>query len=173
MLVSIITIMTLRRPTDSQAGVTLIETLVASALLAGFFASIFELNAVCLRYIDASKESISALQAVYDRAEVLRNTAFRDLSDSSYVQTLLAAPANTSDFCKKTTEVIKIRAYPTANGISQFTRSPNGTVSVNSTATDLGSSLVQVDVTTSWRMTLNGRNRSEESTTIISNGSKK
>jgi Tfp pilus assembly protein PilV len=165
--------MTRRKPTASKAGVTLIETLVAAVLLATFFASVCELNAICLRYIDASKESVSALQAIYDRVEVLRNTAFRDLSDPSYVQTLLGPAPNDSDFCKKATEVVKIRAYPTANGITQFTRSPNGTVSINSTAIDLGSSHVQVDVSTSWRMTLNSRNRSEESTTIISNGTKK
>ena len=157
----------------SQAGVTLVETLVAAVLLAGFFASIFQLNAVCLRYINASKESVAALEAIYDRTEVLRNIAFKDLSDSSYVQTLLATPANTSDFCKKATEVVKIRAYPTANGITQFTRSSNGSVSLDSTATSLGSTLVQIDVATSWTMTLGGRNRSEQSTTIVSNGSKK
>lgn len=164
--------MNLRKPTD-EAGMTLIETLVASVLVASFFVSIFELNAVCLRYIDASKESVSAIQAVHDRCELLRNTAFRDLSDSSYVRTLMAAPANDSAFCQKATEVVKIRAYPTANGITQLTRSSTGTVSLDSTATSLGSSLVQVDVITSWQMTLSGRSRSEETTTIVSNGSKK
>lgn len=164
--------MTLRQPT-TEAGMTLIETLMASVLVASFFVSIFELNAVCLRYIDASKESVAAIQAVHDRSEVLRNTAFKDLSDSSYLGTLLATPANDSAFCKKATEVVKIRAYPTANGITQLTRSSTGTVSADSTATSLGNSLVQVDVTTSWQMTLSGTNRSEETTTIVSNGSKK
>jgi hypothetical protein len=68
---------------------------------------------------------------------------------------------------------VKIRAFPTANGITQLTRSPNGTVTVDSTATSLGSTLVQVDVSTSWNLTLGGRGRSEQTSTIISNGSKK
>jgi len=151
---------------------TLPEVLVAVVLLATFCASVFELNAVCLRYIDASKESIAALQTVHDRCEVLRNLAFTDLTTKSYVQSLLATPANSSDFCKKATEIVKISAYPTANGVTQFTRTPDGAVANNLTATDLGTSLVQVDVSTSWNM-LGGRARSESTSTIISNGTKK
>jgi len=151
---------------------TLPEVLVAVVLLATFCASIFELNAVCLRYIDASKESIAALQSVHDRCEVLRNLAFTDLTTKSYVQSLLATPANGSDFCKKATEVVKISAYPTPNGVTQFTRTPDGAVTNNLTATDLGTSLVQVDVSTSWNM-LGGRARSESTSTIISNVTKK
>jgi len=151
---------------------TLPEVLVAVVLLATFCASIFELNAVCLRYIDASKESVAALQSVHDRCEVLRNLAFTDLTTKSYVQSLLATPANGSDFCKKATEVVKITAYPTANGVTQFTRTPDGAVTNDLTATDFGTSLVQVDVSTSWNM-LGGRARSETTSTIISNGTKK
>lgn len=148
------------------------EVMVAILLLGIFCASVFELNAVCLRYIDASKESIAALQSVHDRCEVLRNLAFTDLTTNSYVQNLLTTPPNGSEFCKKTTEVVKMTAYPTANGVTQFTRTPDGTVTNNSTATSLGTTLVQVDVTTSWNM-LGGRARSEQTSTIISNGTKK
>ena len=156
-----------------ERGATLVEILCAALLLAVFFASIFELNAVCLRYIDASKESVAALEEVHDRCEALRNLAFSDLTNTSYLQTLLAAPANSSDFCKKATEVVAISAYPTANGVTAFTRSPSGTVTRNSTAGDLGSALVKVDVAASWNLTLNGRLRSEQTSTIISNGTKK
>ena len=159
------------RPKPTIA-MTFPEVLVAVLLLAIFCTSVFELNAVCLRYIDASKESIAALQSVHDRCEVLRNLSFSDLTTQSTVNSLLANPANSSDFCKKATEVVKIRAYPTANGVTQFTRTPDGTVSNDSTATDLGTTLVQVDVSTSWNM-LGGRARSEQTSTIISNGTKK
>jgi Tfp pilus assembly protein PilV len=148
------------------------EVLVAVLLLGVFCASVFELNAVCLRYIDASKESMSALQNVHDRCEVLRNLSFADLTTTGTVQSLLASPPNGSEFCRKATEVVKITAYPTANGVTQFTRTPNGTVTTNSTATSLGNSLVQVDISTSWNM-LGGRARSEQTSTIISNGTKK
>lgn len=148
------------------------EVLVAILLMAIFCGSVFELNAVCLRYIDTSKESVAALQLVHDRAEVLRNLSFSDLTTAATVQSLLATPADSSEFCKKATETVTISAYPTASGVTQFTRTPDGTVTLNSTATDLGTTLVQVDVSTSWNM-LGGRARSEQTSTIISNGTKK
>jgi Tfp pilus assembly protein PilV len=161
------------KQSNPQTGTTMPEVMIAALLLAVFFASVFELNAVCLRYIDASKESVAALQVVQDRSEILRNLAFNDLTSTSYVQSLLGSPANTSEFTKKATEVVKISAYPTANGVTQFTRSSNGSVTIDSTAASLGSTLVQVDVATSWLMTLGSRPRSEQITSIISNGTKK
>src|SRR5438132_29831 len=59
--------MTLRSSTHSKSGTTIIETLVAATLIAGFFGAIFEMNNVCLHYINASKESVAALQGVQNR----------------------------------------------------------------------------------------------------------
>jgi Tfp pilus assembly protein PilV len=154
-------------------GTTLSETLVAIVLLGTFFASVFELNAVCLRYIDATKESVAALQSVQDRAEMLRNLAFSDLTNTAAVQALMTAPPNAAPFAQKATEVVTISAYPTPNGVTQFTRSPNGVVTTDSVATDLGKELVKVEVNAAWTMTLGGRSRIEQTTNILSNGSKK
>ena len=154
-------------------GTTLAETMVGLLLLSAFFASIFELNAVCLRYIDATKESVAALQHVQDRAEMLRNLSFADLTNTASIQTLMSAPPNAAPFAQKATETVTIGAFPTPNGISQFIRSPAGTVTTNSVATDLGTGLVKVDVQVAWTMTLGGRSRTEQTTNILSNGSKK
>jgi prepilin-type N-terminal cleavage/methylation domain-containing protein len=157
---------------NHQTGMTLPEVLVAVLLMALFCGSVFELNAVCLRYIDSSKEEVAALQSVHDRAEVLRNLSFTDLTTAATVKSLLSSAANSSDFCKKATETVTIAAYPTANGTTQFTRTTDGGVTQDSTATDLGTTLVQVNISTSWNM-LGGRARSEQTSTIISNGTKK
>ena len=115
---------------ESKAGFTLVEVMVASTLVALFFASLFELNAMCLRSIDSGKESLAALQSVQDRNEVLRNLAFSDLTTAAFVQNLMAAPANAAPFSQKATEVVTISKYPVSNGSTQFTRSPNGSVTV-------------------------------------------
>jgi Tfp pilus assembly protein PilV len=154
-------------------GTTLPEALVGIVLLATFFASIFELNAVCLRYIDATKESVAALQSVQDRAEMLRNLAFTDLTKTAAVQSVMTSPPNAAAFSQKATETVRISAYPTPNGVTQFTRSPTGIVTTDSVATDLGKELVKVEVNVAWMMTLGGRNRTEQTTHILSNGSKK
>jgi hypothetical protein len=85
----------------------------------------------------------------------------------------MAAAPNAAPFAGKATETVKISAFPTANGVTQFTRSPSGTVTTNSVATDLGTQLVKVEVKVAWTMTFGGRPRTEESTNILSNGSKK
>jgi len=160
-------------PKCHSSGTTLVEILVATLLLASFFASLFEANAVCLRFIAASKQSVGAIEVVQARAEVFRNLRFTDLTTTSYVQNLLTTAANTSDFAKSATEVVKISAYPTANGVTQMTRATNGTVSLDSTATSLGSTLVKVDISQSWTAVLGGRQRTEQTSLIISNGTKK
>ena len=160
-------------PKDHTSGTTLVEIMVAALLLASFFASLFEANALCLRFIAASKQSVGAIEVVQARAEVFRNLRFTDLTTTSYVQNLLATAANTSDFAKSATEVVKISAYPTANGVTQMTRATNGTVSLDSTATSLGSTLVKVDISQSWTGVLGGRQRTEQTSLIISNGTKK
>jgi hypothetical protein len=154
-------------------AMTLPEVLVALLLLGLFLPSVFAINSVCLRLVSATKESTAAVQVVHDRCETLRNLAYSDLTSSSYVQNLMVTAANGSDFCKNATEVVTMSAYPVASGVSQFTRSSNGSVTTNSVAASLGSTLVQVTISTSWSATFGGRARSEETTTIISNGTKK
>ena len=154
-------------------GATLPEALVGMVLLATFFASIFELNAVCLRYIDATKESVAALQSVQDRAEMLRNLAFTDLTKTDVVAALMSTPPNAAPFAMKATETVTLSAFPTPNGVTQFTRSPSGVVTTDSIATDLGQELVKVEVHVAWNMTLGGRPKTEQTTNILSNGSKK
>src|SRR5688572_28885914 len=85
---------------------TLTEVLVGMVLIVTVFASIFELNAVCLRYIDATKESVAALQRVQDRAELLRNLAFKDLVDAAAVRNLMINPPNEASFGQMATETV-------------------------------------------------------------------
>jgi Tfp pilus assembly protein PilV len=160
-----------------QSGSTMAETLVAAILVAAFFATIFEVNAVCLRYIDASKESVAALQGVQDRLESLRNLAFSDLTNATFVQNLMTTPSNGSDFAQKVTEVVTLSAYPTPDASNtQITRGPGASVTPTISSSDASlanATLVRVNVTYTWNMTLGGRSGSEQTETIISSGTKK
>ena len=131
--------MTVARPTRHQDGVTLIETLVAATLVGAFFAAIFEINAVCLRYIDASKEAVAAVQGVQDRIEGLRNLAFTDLTSPAYMMNAQATPApsgprpvslvypsNSSDLASDATEEVTVSAYPSGSPSITYTRPPRG-----------------------------------------------
>jgi type II secretory pathway pseudopilin PulG len=159
------------------AGTTLVETLVALAIVAGLFVSIFEVNGICLRYITSSKNNVAALQGVQDRLEQLRNLKFSSLTSASSVQSLMATPANGSEFLARSpTEVVTLSAYPTPDGTNtQITLSAGrSSATINSTDSNLSNAtLVKVNVTYTWTEALGGRYRSEQSETIISAGTKK
>jgi hypothetical protein len=181
------------RGSNFRSATTLVETVVATALIAAFFATIFEVNGVCLRYINSSKEGIAALQGVHNRLESLRNLLFTDLTSSSYLQNLMVTPADVPPACasdpgcdattysdfvsNKVTEVVTLSAYPTPDATNtQITRGPGASVTptINSTDTNLASAaLVKANVTFTWTSTLGGRARSEQTEIIISAGTKK
>lgn len=181
--------MTGTRFKHSQSGTTLIETVVAATLIAAFFAAIFEVNAVCLRYIDAAKESVAALQGVQDRVEQLRNLGFSSLTSPSYMATTqptpapsgsrpasLTLPSDSSDLAARVTETVTVSAYPSGPTVT-YTRNPGaGFVTpsyVPASPNFSGVTLVKVNVKYAWNMTFGGRPASEEAETIISAGTKK
>src|SRR5205809_5933228 len=133
--------MIVARPTRHQDGVTLIETLVAVTLVGAFFAAIFEINAVCLRYIDASKEAVAAVQGVQDRIEGLRNLCFTNLTSSTYMMNpqptpapsgprpvSLVYPANSSNLAARATEEVTVSAYPSGSPSITYSQVPGAAV---------------------------------------------
>jgi hypothetical protein len=182
--------MILARPRHLQAGTTLVETLVAATLVAAFFVTIFEVNAVCLRYIDASKECVAAVQGVQDRVEGLRNLAFTDLTSPNYMMGAQATPSpsgpqpvslfypsNSSDLASRVTEEVTVSAYPTGSPSITYTRAPGSAVipsaSPNTTGDFSTTTLVKLNVKYTWNASLGQRQHIEETETLISAGTKK
>ena len=160
------------------AGTTLTELMIAVMVLAGFFSMLFEVNAVCLRYIDASKENMGSLEGVHDRVESLRSLNFSDLTTQSYMTTLLTSPANGSDMAKKVQETVTLSAYPVVAGgpTITYTRAAgaSSTPSVSASGGSLSSNgIVRADVTYAWTLALGGRQQTEMTSTLISDGTKK
>src|SRR5947199_9285115 len=139
--------MLLGNETCAKAGFTLPEIVVATALVAVFFTSIFEINAICLRYISASKENVGAIEAIHDRLERLRNTNFSTLTSVSSMKSLLATAANSSPLANRAVETVTVRDYPSGHPTITYTRSANGAVTtVPSTAAFSNSTLVTADL---------------------------
>src|SRR3712207_1528149 len=114
----------MRISAQRQSGATLPELMISALLIAVFFASMFEVNAVCLRYVEASKEAISVIQGVQDRVETLRNMAFTDLTQPNTVKALMVNPSNVSDLAKRVTETVTITAYDTDSAAGGTTGTP-------------------------------------------------
>jgi len=158
----------------ARAGFTLPEVVVATALVAVFLSSIFEINALCLRYISASKENVGAIEAVNDRLERLRNADFSTLTSVSSMKSLLATAANSSPLANRAVETITVSDYSSGVPTISYTRSANGAVAtVPSTANFSNSTLVQVDVTNQWPATFANRTTTAQTSTVISAGTKK
>jgi len=177
--------MNIKNSRNSAKGTTLVEVIVAVALVVGFFVSIFEVNGICLRYIRASKNNLAVLQGIQDRLEQLRNMTYASLTTASSVQSLMATPANGSEFLARVpTEVVTMTGYQsianyfagTADATkTQITLSPGGSsATINTTDGSLSSAaLIKVKVTYTWNEIFGGRSRSEDSETLISAGTKK
>jgi prepilin-type N-terminal cleavage/methylation domain-containing protein len=166
--------MLLGNQTHAKAGFTLPEIVVATTLVAVFFCSIFEINALCLRYISASKENVGAIEAVHDRLERVRNADFGTLTTVSSMKSLLGTPANSSPMAKRAVETVTVSDYPSGVPTITYTRGANGTVtSVPSTADFSNSTLVQVDLANQWPATFGNRTGSAQTSTVISAGTKK
>jgi len=158
----------------ARGGFTLPEVVVATALVAVFLSSIFEINALCLRYISASKENVGAIEAVNDRLERLRNADFSTLTSVSSMKSLLATAANSSPLANRAVETITVSDYSSGVPTITYTRSANGAVAtVPSTANFSNSTLVQVDVTNQWPATFANRTTTAQTSTVISAGTKK
>lgn len=154
--------------------------MISVVLIVSFFSAIFEVNATCLRYINATKENVAAIQGVQDRLESLRAMAFTDLTTQAPMVTLITAPSNGSDFANtKVTEVVTVANYPSGTPSVTYTRAPGASVAPTAVWTPAGSSfpatttMVKANVRYTWTMTLGQRNRSEETETIISTGVKR
>ncbi len=107
---------------------TLVELLVTVVVVGIFFGGIFEVSAVCFRYISASKENINAIECVQDRIEQMRGTDFTSLLDATYMSVAPATPAaspspspqqrrnlttppNASTLAQQGIETVKISTY--------------------------------------------------------------
>lgn len=166
--------MVLANDSRAQAGFTLVEVVVAAALVAVFFASIFEVNALCLRYISASKENVGATQAVHDRLELLRNADFSTLTTASSMKGLLGQPANSSPLAQKAVETVTVSNYPSGNPTITYTRNVAGAVSsIPATADFASSTLVKVDVADQWPARFGNRTGTAQTSTVIAAGVKK
>ncbi len=168
----------MKRSTTTISGTTLPEMMIAVLILAAFFGMLYEVNGVCLRYINASKENMGALEGVHDRLESLRNLQFSDLTTQSYMTTLITASANGSPIAQKVTETVTLSAYPVVSGgpTVTYTRNPGASVAPSVTASggSLSSNgIVRADVTYTWTLALGGRSQTEQTSTLISDGTKK
>src|SRR4051794_17132452 len=158
------------RPPDNrnEQGDTFPELVISVVLIVTFFAAIFEVNGACLRYINATKENVAAIQGVQDRLEALRAMAFTDLTSAPKLTTLITSPSNGSDFTiTKVIETVTLSNYPSGSPSVTLTRGVGATVAptvtwTGGTSFPTTTTMVKANVRYNWTMTMGQRPRSEE-----------
>jgi Tfp pilus assembly protein PilE len=152
------------------AAFTLIDQLVAVAIVSGFFAALYALNAQCLYLLNSGRQTTAAQQALQDRMEQLRSLRWSQVTDSAYLAASVMNTASASiGSLGNASETLVINSYPTAlSPAIQVTRSASGTVTVNSTnAAVANGDLIRIDATLSWTASPGNRARSVSTTTIF------
>jgi hypothetical protein len=139
----------MRLSRDSEAATTLAELMITAVVVGVFFACIFEVSAICLRYISASKENVSSIECVQDRVEQIRGTDFTSLLDQTYMSVTpavpsaspspsppqrrnLTTPSNPSALAQSATETVKISTFSGGAATTPsvtYTRAPGAVIS--------------------------------------------
>jgi hypothetical protein len=136
--------------------------MIAGVVLAIFFSGVFEISAVCLRYISSSKENISAIECVQDRLEYLRNLEFTSLTNATFLAAVppvpaaspsptppqrrnLTVPPNASELATHGTEQVTVSKYPGLSPSVTFTRTPGARINTTAPFSD-----VNITPTQTW-----------------------
>jgi hypothetical protein len=152
-------------------GATILEAVLAGALIALFMAGLFEMNARNIQLLKTGKESFAATIVLEERLEQLRCGKWTEITSAAFVQTILAAPPSSGGQLPALSEQITITAYPPAAppaAAITVTRSAAGAVAVASdNALMPKEDLVRVDLRVTWTGTPGQRTRTRELSTMI------
>ncbi|EDY18760.1 hypothetical protein CfE428DRAFT_3797 [Chthoniobacter flavus Ellin428] len=158
---------------NSEAGFTLVETLVSTAVALSGLAAAVLLNTAHLRLVKSGRQSNAATLSLQERVEEMRLGDWRKITNPDYLSnTLLAAPPRSAAPLDAISERVTITAYPDASAAQQLIveRETDGQRVTLLSGSGLESQrLAQVEFRVSWSGS-DGRRRLRATTTMISNG---
>ncbi len=163
----------------TESGSTLVEALIASAIVVLFLAGMYYANGRGLAMLKFSRESTVVSNGLQSRIEAIRNSTFAEITSSTYISgsnalgSALPSRVPVNGF----TEQIDVNSYPLPSGYPpalapssiEVVRNSNGTVTVTGSGngTLSGSSTLQVDFTDTWTAEANGNPRTRAQSIII------
>ena len=165
----------LKPSSAGQGAFSLVEAMFATALVAGFFVSLFALSTQCLYFANASRELVAAGQTGQTRLEQLRDCTWAQVTSASYIHdSILNSAVTGASTLGSVTEVVKVDGYPTAlNPYIQVTRAGNGTVTIDSTNNATAANdMAIITVTLTWTASPAARSRSIVVSTVYAENSK-
>ena len=155
----------------SVAGFSLVDGIIATAIVALGFTGIYAACSQCLGILREARDLNGAQQLVQARVEQLRTCTWPQLTDPVYLRAnCLTAPSSTSLLSGRATEVLTVNAAPTAlTPAICVQRTGAGTASTVSTNAAVATAdLAQVQVTLNWNSPRGNRARTLSTTVLIS-----
>lgn len=155
-------------PWGAEAGIALVESVIAMALVSLMLSFMFATNAHLTGLLRQGKQSTYASQMIQERVETLRSALWDQVTDPAKLATLLQPATVTASSLPGVTETIKVEPLVnTANVSGQCVRVPGGNVASSGAVL---TSQKSVKVTLSTRWVARDRVRERVSTTILTNG---
>lgn len=155
----------------NQAGTTLIEATVATAICAIFLASIFTVNSGSMLTVKMSREAASASQVLQQRVESLRIANWHQITDAVWIKNnLLNTTAPGSDALRNLSEQVTFVPYGSSTaGNTQLVRT-NGVTTITSSQALLAENAVKVIWTVNYTGAPNNRAMSRQLVAILAKG---
>jgi Tfp pilus assembly protein PilV len=155
----------------SVAGFSLVDGVIATAIVALGFTGIYAACSQCLAILREARDLNGAQQLVQARVEQLRTFTWPQLTNPLYLRSnCLAAPSSASLLSGRATEVLTVNAAPSAvTPAIRVQRTAVGTTSTVSTnAAVAAADMAQVQVTLNWNSPRGKRPRTLSTTILIS-----
>jgi hypothetical protein len=165
-------VFTSHTPSRSHEGSSLVEVMIAGAIIALTFSGIFMMNGRSANVLRTGLESMAAVRVLNGRAEQLRSSTYTQLTDTNYLtNTVFAVAPDSGGDLGQLTETLNIFTYPTAGTAMSLTRQADGTVALVSSgpASLTTSTSLRIDLTADW-VSKGGRPRTRQMTLIFASG---
>jgi hypothetical protein len=167
-----------KKPRPSAvAGTSILEAVVAAALVAGFMGGLFVMSSTAIRVLQAHRETASANECLQERFEQIRSANWTQITSAQAIRDrILNTPASASGRLPNLQERITVNVYPAPSPAPtpiQVMRHPDGTVTIDSqpaTNSLSTSPTVRLDVQDSWQSAQGQRTRVRESSAVIALG---
>ena len=144
-----------RTISQSAAGMTLVEVMIATGLVAVFLGSLFTMNSASMDTIMMGKQSTCASQVLQQRIESLRIANWHQVTDPDWLRAnIMNAAADGSSNLQNLVETLTLMPYgSTTVGNTVLTRTANS-ASITSENDQL---LYENAVKVVWALTFNGK----------------
>ncbi|MGB8353164.1 MAG: hypothetical protein WCD79_04695 [Chthoniobacteraceae bacterium] len=163
----------IRNKRQSQIGSTLVEAIIAAAVLA------IAVGGVCLtcwktiNLLRVNKAETAATSCLDERMEQIRNANWAQITSGSFIRSAMTTQPSAAPSIPGYGEEVTVNSYPAATTAIDVTASAAGSAVINSNnsllSTGGSGSMVKVDISVTWP-NYYGATHQRTVTTVISNG---